>query len=113
MSSPELHADDLLDREARGPLSSEERGRLEEHLAVCSVCRFERAVRADFRAEFEALGPHRAQEPAPVGRTGSAHSSRKGLGRARVRLLGMVAVMLLLAGVAAAELAPGRLLSYV
>lgn len=111
MSSPELHADDLLDREARGALSREERARLEEHLAVCAVCRFERAVRADFRAEFEALGAGRPEEP-PAEKSAAARPSRRPR-PGRLRLLALVAVFLLLAGVAAAELSGARVLAHV
>jgi TolA-binding protein len=93
-------------------LSSEERARLEEHLAVCSVCRFERAVRADFRSEFESLGAGRPEE-VPEDNGNVAPPIMRTRRRIRVRLLGLVAVLLLLAGVATAELSGGRLLAYV
>jgi TolA-binding protein len=109
VSAPELHADDLLDREIRGVLTIEERARLEEHLAVCSVCRFERTVRADFRAEFAALGPSQPQA-SKLGRTAASAAATR---HARVRLLGMVAVLLLLAGVAGAELSGKGFLSLI
>jgi TolA-binding protein len=112
MSAPELHADDLLDREARGALSDEERARLEQHLEVCSVCRFERAVRSDFRAEFESLGGSRPEEAEPESAV-LARPIGRPRRRIRVRLLALVAVLLLLAGVATAELSGGRLLAYV
>lgn len=106
MSSPELHTDDLLDREIRGLLTSEERARLEEHLAVCSACRFERTVRGDFRAEFESLGPTRREAPPAAKLKRSAPRARR---RALVRTIGLVAVLVLVAGVATAELAAGSL----
>jgi TolA-binding protein len=111
MSSPELHADDLLDREIRGTLTSEERLRLREHLAVCAVCRFERAVRADFKAEFAAQSLPRDDEAEhesklEIRRIGA--SSR----RIRLRLMGLVAAMLLLGSVAAAELSGNGLFAY-
>jgi TolA-binding protein len=108
MSSPELHTDDLLDREIRGLLTSEERVRLDEHLRVCAVCRFERAVRGDFRAEFEALNaaPPQASREASVERITPA-TRRRTLARA----LALVAVLVLVAGAATAELAGGSLLS--
>jgi tetratricopeptide (TPR) repeat protein len=46
-----FHPDDLLDRELRGLLSDDERGRLDAHLAGCAVCRLERSLRADFAEE--------------------------------------------------------------
>ena len=49
MRSPELHADYLLDKDANDELSPEEQARLDEHLAACPACRFERRVRGDFR----------------------------------------------------------------
>jgi hypothetical protein len=50
MNAPDLHPEELLDKAARGALSDGERASLELHLAACPVCRFERAVRADFAA---------------------------------------------------------------
>ena len=55
MRSPELHADYLLDKDANDELSPDEQARLDEHLAACPACRFERRVRGDFRAEFQLL----------------------------------------------------------
>jgi TolA-binding protein len=49
----DLHPEDLLDKEARGELTSDDRARLEIHLARCAACRFERRVRADFREEVD------------------------------------------------------------
>jgi TolA-binding protein len=112
VTTPELHADDLLDREARGLLTSEESARLEQHLAACAVCRFERVVRADFRAEFEAQDDAPPTSPsAPLQRAVVPRARR--LRRGRVRLLAMVAVFVLLAGVATAELSGARLLARV
>ncbi len=107
MSSPELHADDLLDREIRGLLTREERARLDEHLKVCFVCRFERTARSDFRAEFESLGaaaPQGAREATPE------RISPPRRRRTLVRTLALVAVLVFLAGAATAELAGGGLL---
>jgi TolA-binding protein len=95
----EIHPDDLLDREARGELSSVERLRLDEHLATCSVCCFERDVRADFRGDFEELARLDAAPPPP--------STRQPRGRKRVasrmRVTALAAAALLFAGAAAAE----------
>ena len=93
----EIHPDDLLDREARGELSSVERLRLDEHLATCSVCCFERDVRADFRGDFEELARLDAAPPPP-----SASRGRKRVA-SRMRVTALVAAALLFAGAAAAE----------
>ncbi len=95
---PELHPDDLLDREARGDLSSAERALLDEHLAVCSVCRFERDVRADFRGDFEELARIDVEAPRIV-QPARAHKRIA----SRMRVVGLIAAALLFAGAAAAE----------
>jgi tetratricopeptide (TPR) repeat protein len=112
VTAPELHADDLLDRESRGVLTSEERAHLEAHLAACAVCRFERAVRADFRAEFEAQEVVRTPAPAEQADSPVLPSGPR-IRRSRMRLLALVAVLLLLAGVATAELSGAQLLARV
>jgi TolA-binding protein len=95
MTAPELHADDLLDKEARGELTSAERVRLEEHVEACSVCRFERQVRDDFRLEFEALGK--------AARKGKGARTSRGLVSRRMRLTLLAAAAVLVTGAAAAE----------
>jgi TolA-binding protein len=103
VSTPELHADDLLDKEARGELSPDEQARLEDHLKACSVCRFERDVREDFRAEFEAEG----QRDRAAQRSAETHGFGERIARApRSRRPGTVLLLvaaLLSAGVATAE----------
>ncbi len=47
----DVHPEDLLDREARGVLSDNQRVLLSAHLAHCESCRMERLMRADFAAE--------------------------------------------------------------
>lgn len=47
----QLHPEDLLDKEARGDLTEDELVRLEAHVAICSACRAERLMRADFEDE--------------------------------------------------------------
>lgn len=55
----DLHPEDLLEKEASGPLDAAERARLDAHLARCTPCRLERKLRADFVAELSAdLPPH-------------------------------------------------------
>ena len=81
MSSPDLHPDELLDKDARGELSASESVSLREHLARCAVCRFEQRARLDFQDELAAGGPElevehlvakvilgarRAAQPAPA-----------------------------------------------
>lgn len=50
MSGPDLHPEELLDKAAAGSLTESERVWLDQHLASCTVCRFEQQVRADFVA---------------------------------------------------------------
>jgi hypothetical protein len=50
----DFHPDDLIDRDARGLLSADEKRRLGEHLAQCVACRMELSLRADFDAELGA-----------------------------------------------------------
>jgi TolA-binding protein len=94
MTTPELHADDLLDKEARGELTPAERVRLDQHVEACSVCRFERQVRDDFRLEFEALGK--------AARRGGVRAPRAVISR-RLRFTLLAAAAVLVTGAAAAE----------
>jgi TolA-binding protein len=96
MSAPELHADDLLDKEARGELTAAERARLDHHVAMCSVCRFERQVRDDFRLEFETMG--QADR-----RLANGSGARRGRRTSRARWLLLAAAAMLVTGAAAAE----------
>jgi TolA-binding protein len=63
VSIVDLHPDDLFDKEARGALTAAERQRLDQHLAKCAVCRFERQARLDFAAE---LGEEDVEIDAPL-----------------------------------------------
>lgn len=118
-----LHPDDLFDREARGQLTQTERALLDAHLASCSVCRFERAVRDDFADEaaaFEQAGgvvplpviaPRAASPevpdlaiapaPAPVRRISSAPRSRSMGARLRIGLMAAAATFVVGAAAAA------------
>jgi TolA-binding protein len=109
MTAPELHADDLLDKEARGDLSPAEKSRLDRHVEACSVCRFERQVRDDFRLEFETLGQaarkeasQRSASPSEY-RPASGARLPKGRMSSRARLVLLAAAATLVAGVATAE----------
>src|SRR4029079_11230688 len=53
MTVVDLHPEDLLDKDARGALSCDERVRLDAHLARCAACRAERMFRADFAEELD------------------------------------------------------------
>ncbi len=52
MKSVDLHPEDLLERDARGELTPDEKARLLAHLALCDVCRFEQLARADVEREL-------------------------------------------------------------
>lgn len=70
MKIVDLHPEELLDKDARGALSEEERTLLDAHLARCGTCRFERMVRADFaleRSEEVGLSAHRLASLVDVG----------------------------------------------
>ena len=49
--SLDLHPEDLLDKWSRGSIAPDEKARLDEHLDLCGVCRFETKARTDFTTE--------------------------------------------------------------
>ncbi len=49
--SLDLHPEDLLDKWSRGSIAPDEKSRLDEHLELCNVCRFETRARTDFDTE--------------------------------------------------------------
>ena len=55
MTRFDLHPEELLERASRGALSAADRGRLDQHLAECSVCRVERALAAQAALDAEPL----------------------------------------------------------
>jgi TolA-binding protein len=55
MTRFDLHPEDLLERRARGSLSSADQARLEQHLAECDVCRVEGALSAQAALDVEPL----------------------------------------------------------
>jgi TolA-binding protein len=96
---------DIVARARRYPLSREEQGQLEEHLAVCGACRMARRLGAD----FDAIGGVRPGDGAIIlgladrlvrrprrGRVGMPHAG------ARKGAVAAAAVFALLAGAAAA-----------
>src|SRR4051812_17305061 len=96
MKIVDLHPEDLLDKDARGDLSSAEKERLDAHLERCATCRFEREVRADFADEMDGGDEdvEKEEERAPIS---PRRSRRRGY---RIPLL--VAAALLVGGVAGA-----------
>ncbi len=55
MTRFDLHPEELLERAERGAISAPDWARLEQHLAECSVCRVERALRAQAAIDVEPL----------------------------------------------------------
>jgi TolA-binding protein len=53
MSVVDLHPEELLDKDERGELTTDERARLDAHLDRCAACRAEVVLRADFAAELD------------------------------------------------------------
>jgi hypothetical protein len=53
MSVVDLHPEELLDKDERGELTTDERARLDVHLDRCAACRAEVVLRADFAAELD------------------------------------------------------------
>jgi TolA-binding protein len=109
MTSTDLHPEDLLDREMRGDLSPDERGRLLAHMRECAVCRVESLARADFRAARESDDSTNADAsrlvaaliaPAPAGE-GKRASLRFGMRHVRFGLV--AAAIVSVAGLAAAS----------
>lgn len=55
MNVVDIHPEELIDKLTEGSLTSAERERLDAHLAQCSSCRFEIAVRADLAEDAPAF----------------------------------------------------------
>jgi hypothetical protein len=68
MTSIDLHPEELIDRARRGEASPDELRRLNEHLASCTACSFERALARDSDREG-------APEPEEIGRIAQASVS--------------------------------------
>jgi hypothetical protein len=105
MNRVDLHPEDLLDALHRdGGVPSGEQERLDEHLASCAPCSFERLVARDFAAELERQDPAaRAaieaaacgalEDPRVVARLGRGPSPVGPVSRRRYRLLLVAAVL--------------------
>jgi len=116
MNRVDLHPEELLDAQRRGEAPEpEQRARLEDHLAACDACAFERAVARDFAAELERSEPADRDAAAraaagaledPRVAAGTVRRSPAGFGTTtrRFRLL-LVAAVLLAATVGAAAAA--------
>jgi TolA-binding protein len=89
MSIVDLHPEDLLDKHARGTLSSTDRSRLDAHVATCAACRFELLARVDFAVldEPRAVAPRAPVVVPPV-------AAQRGRSRRRGLVVGIAAVLL-------------------
>ena len=115
-----LHPEELLDRAARGALVGTDRARLDAHLAACTACRLELALRDDFQDELEApaarvsgsvaaaLGRLAADAPVPPGEllvpppAAVVVTAKPGSRSRRLSVLLLAAAVLLVGGVAGA-----------
>ena len=77
MSLTQLHPEDLFDKEARGALTTDERARLELHVAQCAPCKLERLLRADFEAENEAPLSYSDLVAGALGAVGAQHAAQR------------------------------------
>ncbi|MGD0678352.1 MAG: tetratricopeptide repeat protein [Polyangiaceae bacterium] len=53
--APDLHPEDLIERDERGLLDQGERARLDAHVSQCVACRLTRVARADFEREAKRM----------------------------------------------------------
>lgn len=104
MSVVDLHPEELLEKEARGELDSEDRRRLAEHLAHCATCEFERRLRADFALELASDAPVRASLGSRLPRFNRSRVRRSW--RARTAWPAVAAVMLAVSAASASNLVP-------
>ena len=109
MSSVDIHPEELLDKLERATLSPAERTRLDAHLAVCDVCRFELALRGDLDEDVRVVrdrGSSPQASPVPVQKAPSVPPS---VSRARLRrwgvAWGLAAALLVLAAASLASYA--------
>ncbi|MEI9935896.1 MAG: tetratricopeptide repeat protein [Pseudomonadota bacterium] len=121
MKVVDIHPEELIDKLAEGSLTSSERERLDAHLAQCSSCRFEIAVRSDLAEDAPALverppltfaGGARQRSVGGVPRELSApRASRSVRARSRHRwpLVMLAAALVLCAGGAMAAVITGAL----
>jgi len=110
MSVSDLHPEELFDKWLEGELTNGERERLQQHLELCSVCRFEFAARVDFQneaLELSAMAPPPALPLRPIGALSKAERppARR---RSRIWVLGLCAALITVSGVVAAGLGGRR-----
>lgn len=102
-----LHPEQLIDKLEAGVLSSAERAQLDAHLANCTTCRIELAMRSDFAADAPLAFPEHPEllleatepEALPVRRPSTA-AARRGR-RRRLALLALAATLCASGAVAA------------
>lgn len=112
----EVHPEELLDREQRGPLSAAERDLLSAHLARCAACRMERKLRLDFASELGAsrdgiditgvvsVALQACELPAALGPQVASVPVRRASARRLVALLAACALLGMGVGLAGAQL---------
>lgn len=108
MIAPDLHPEDLIDRDEQGLLTTDERARLDDHVRRCVACRLARMARVDFEREAEfrpnGLEVRRILDrlfPPSTGR-------RRGIRPAALWRLPAAAALALVAGLVAAAVGPRR-----
>lgn len=103
-----LHPEELFDKLVDGSLSGAEAERLRAHLAECSVCRFELAVRGDFEADLQKVpAPTPAPAPIPTPLPMPAERRRVGSRRRPAWVWGIAAAALFIATGALASVYTG------
>lgn len=126
MNVVDLHPEELIDKLHDGSLTATERERLDIHLAQCSACRFEIAIRADLAEDQRAIAerpqltfasgtpgerslPILQEEPAPAARVSPSIRARS---RRRWPLSLLAAALVLSAGGAMAAVMTGAVRSH-
>jgi tetratricopeptide (TPR) repeat protein len=110
MTAPDLHPEDLIDRDEQGLLAADERSRLDDHVRRCVACRLARMARVDFEREAE-LQPNPFEVRRVVDRLLMPPTERRPASRVRSAALGRVllaAALALVAGFVAAAVGPGH-----
>jgi len=122
MNVVDIHPEELIDKLAEGSLTFAERKRLDAHLAQCSSCRFEMAVRGDLVVDALAFeerpaltlpGAVRQERALSAPREGATRQARSLRPRSRRRwpLMMLAAALVLCAGGAMAAVIRGAVVS--